>query len=43
MVPARNLSSGTSIREKVWQHGKWNRKKFYDWIADIQTEESSCL
>jgi hypothetical protein len=21
------------IRENVWQHGKWNRQKFYDWIA----------
>jgi hypothetical protein len=24
------------IREKVWQHGKWNRKAFYDWAAEFQ-------
>ncbi|OPZ24678.1 MAG: hypothetical protein BWZ03_00037 [bacterium ADurb.BinA186] len=24
------------IREKVWQHGKWNRKKFEDWISEFK-------
>jgi glycosyltransferase involved in cell wall biosynthesis len=24
------------VREKVWQHGKWNRKAFYDWVATFK-------
>jgi hypothetical protein len=24
------------VREAVWQHGKWNRKKFFDWIAALK-------
>jgi len=24
------------LREEVWQHGKWDRKHFYDWISEFK-------